>query len=197
MYSRNIQEQQSKGFIKCADDQLTLQTSVHYIPHHAVEKDSTTTPIHIVFDCSCHQPSRHSSLNDCLTIGAPCDNDLCALLVGFRSHCFGLSTNIEKAFLHVWLHPDDRNYTQFFWLSDLTDPSSPLFVCRFKVVPFGANSSPFMLNAVLHYHFTQYNTPVSNDMLRNLYVDNIMSGCETEQDYYSQARTIMDEARLS
>lgn len=57
-----------------------------------------------------------------------------------------------------------------------------------------------MLNAVLQYHLKQYNTPVSNDMLRHLYVDNIISGCETEQgavDYYSQARTIMGEARLN
>ena len=33
-----------------------------------------------------------------------------------------------------------------------------------------------------------------------IYVDNIISGCETEQraaDYYSQARTIMGEARLN
>ena len=107
--------------------------------------------------------------------------------------------DIEKAFLHVRLHPDDRNYTRFFWLSDLSDPSSPLCVYRFKVVPFGATSSPFMLNAVLQYHLKQYNTPVSNDMLSNLYVDNIISGCETEQaavEYYRQARTIMGEARL-
>ena len=197
VYSRIIKEQESKGFIERVDDQPTSHTSVHYIPHHAVEKDSTTTPIRIVFDCSCRQSSRHPSLNDYLTIGTPCDNDLCALLVRFRSHCFGLSTDIEKAFLHVRLHPDDRDYTRFFWLSDSADPSSPLCIYHFKVVPFGATSSPFMLNAVLQYHLKQYNTPVSNDMLRNLYVDNIISGCETEQkaaDYYSQARTIMGEA---
>ena len=139
-YSRIIGEQESKGFIECVDNHPTSHTSIHYIPHHAVEKHSTTTPICIVFDCSCRQSSKHPSLNDCLTIGSPCDNDLCALLVCFRSHCFGLSTDIEKAFLHVWLHPDDRNYTHFFWLSDSTDCSSPLCVYRFKVVPFGATS---------------------------------------------------------
>jgi len=199
VYNRIIGEQESKGFIKRVYDQPISHTSVHYIPHHAVEKDSTTTPIRIVFDCSCHQSLKYPSLNDCLTIGSPCDSDLCALLVCFRSHCFGLSMDIEKAFLHVRLHPDDRYYTHFFWLCDPTDPSSPLCVYRFKVVPFGATSSPFMLNAVLQYHLKQYNTPVSNDMLSNLYVDNIISGCETEQaavEYYRQARTIMGEARL-
>ncbi|XP_065902509.1 uncharacterized protein [Dysidea avara] len=180
VYSRIIAEQEAKGFIECLDDQST-HTSVHYIPHHVVEKDSTTTPIRIVFDCSCRQSSKHPSLNDCLIIGSPCDNDLCTLLVRFRSHTFGLSTDIEKAFLHVRLHPDNRNYTRFFWLSDPTDLSSPLCVYRFKVVPFGATSSPIMLNAVLQYHLKQYNSPVSKDMLSNLYVDNIISGCDTEQ----------------
>ena len=106
-------------------------------------------------------------LMTCLTIGTPCDNDLCALLVRFRSHCFGLSTDIERL-SYMAAASDDRDYTRFFWLSDSTDPSSPLCVYRFKVVPFGATSSPFMLNAVLQYHLKQYNTPVSNDMLRNL-----------------------------
>ena len=200
VYSRIIAEQEAKGFIERVDDQSTVHTSAHYIPHHAVEKDSATTPIRIVFDCSCRQSSRHPSLNDCLIIGSPCDNDLCALLVHFRSHSFGLSTDIEKAFLHVRLHPEDRNYTRFFWLIDSRDSSSPLCVYCFKVVPFGATSSPFMLNAVLQYHLRQYNTPVSKDILSNLYVDKIISCCDTEQatvDYYRQARTIMCDARLN
>ena len=81
-----------------------------------------------------------------------------------------------------------------------TDPSSQLCVYRFKVVPFGATSSPFMLNAVLQYHLRQYSTPVSLDMCSNLYVDNIITGCDVEQDvvnYYREARAIMCDARLN
>ncbi|XP_065900135.1 uncharacterized protein [Dysidea avara] len=187
IYHQIISEQEARGFIEHVDDQSGPQPGVHYIPHHGVEKDSTTTPLRIVFDCSCRQSSHSPCLNDCLLIGSPCDNDLCAVLVRFRSHCFGISTDIEKAFLHIRLHPDDRNYTRFFWLSDPTDPSSEFCVYRFKVVPFGATSSPFMLNAVLRYHLEQYKSMVSHDMLSNLYVDNIITGCDSEQvslDYY-------------
>ena len=137
----------------------------------------TTSPQHVLVSC----------LNDCLIIGSPCNNDLCAILIYFRSHCFGKSTNIEKALLHVRLHPDGRNYTCFFWLSDLTDPSNQFCVYHFKVVPFGATSSSFMLNTVLQYHHRQHNIAVSCDMLSNLYVVNIISGCDTEQaalNYY-------------
>ena len=200
VYHQIISEQEARGFIERVENEPLPHSGVHYIPHHAVEKDSTTTPIRIVFDCSCRQSSNSPCLNDCLNIGLPCDNDLCAILIRFRSYCFGISTDIEKAFLHIRLHPDDRNYTRFFWLSEPTDPSSQLCVYRFKVVPFGATSSPFMLNAVLQYHLRQYNTPVSLDMRSNLYVDNIITGSDVEKDvltYYQEARAIMCDARLN
>ena len=57
-----------------------------------------------------------------------------------------------------------------------------------------------MLNAVLQYHLRQYNIAVSRDMLSNLYVDNIISGCDTEQaavNYYRTARAIMCDAQLN
>ena len=199
-YHQIISEQETRGFIERVDNHSTSHSGVHYIPHHAVEKDSTTTPIRIILDCSCRESANSPCLNDCLITGSTCDNDLCAILIRFRSHCFGISTDIEKAFLHIRLHPDDRNYTHFFWLSDPTDPSSQFCVYRFKVVPFGATSSPFMLNAVLQYHLRQYSTPVSLDMCSNLYVDNIITGCDVEQDvvnYYREARAIMCDARLN
>ena len=84
-YHQILSEQEARGFIECVDDQFTPHSSVHYIPHHAVEKDFATTPICIVFDCSCRQLCNHPSLNDCLIIGSPCNNDLHAILIYFRS----------------------------------------------------------------------------------------------------------------
>ena len=49
VYSRIIAEQEAKGFIERLDDQSTTHTSIHNIPHHAVEKDSTITPIRFLF----------------------------------------------------------------------------------------------------------------------------------------------------
>ena len=113
VYNSIIVKQEARGFIervKSTDN----ESSIHYIPHHVVEKDSPTTPIRIVFDCSCRQSSGYPCLNDCLLIGSPCVSDICSILVRFRSHRFGVSTDIEKVFLHVRLHPDDRDYTCFF-----------------------------------------------------------------------------------
>ena len=155
VYNQILTEQETRGFIERVEVSRD-HSGTHYTPHHSVEKDSLTTSIRIVFDCSCRQASTYPCLNDCLMIGSPCSNDLCAILVRFRLHRFGISTDIEKAFLHIRLHPDDRDFTRFFWLTDPTDPSSQLCVYRFKVVPFGATSSPFMLNAVLQHHLKQH-----------------------------------------
>ena len=58
-------------------------------------------------------------------------------------------------------------------------------------------SSPFILYATLCYHLQQTRTHLSHAILRNLYVDNILSGCSSEHDvvtYYHNARLVLTEA---
>ena len=149
-YNKILTEQLSKGFIELVT-QPDENGASHYIPHHPVRKNSPTTPIRIVYDCSCHQSRDHPSLNDCLLTGPPFLNDLTAIILRFRTHRFGISTDIEKAFLHIVLQEKDRNFTRFLWLSDPTDPNSKFVTYRFCTVLFGSVSSPFMLFAVLNH----------------------------------------------
>ena len=65
-YGEIIAEQQRRGFIEKVDDKIPQDRKVHYIPHHPVKKDSATTPIRIVYDCSCRETPDIPSLNDCL-----------------------------------------------------------------------------------------------------------------------------------
>ena len=117
----------------------------HYIPHHAVLKDSTTTPLRIVYDCSFKQ-GEQPSLNDCLQAGPPFLNDLTGILLRFRLHKYAITTDIETAFLHVNLDQADRDATRFYCLSKTDDPESEFIVYRFKSVMFGATSPPFISN---------------------------------------------------
>ena len=198
-YNNILNDQKQRGFIE--EVKLPAVTSnCHYIPHHAVKKESPTTPIRIVYDCSCHQSNASPSLNDCLQMGAPFLQDLCSVIVRFRLHRFAISTDIEKAFLHVHLHEDDRDFTRFLWLSDPSNPESEFIVYRFKVVLFGATCSSFILNSVIHHHLSHYTSPVAQDMLNSLYVDNVISGCDTEEsaiEYYTTSRAIMKEAKFN
>ncbi|XP_071153539.1 uncharacterized protein [Mytilus edulis] len=59
-------EQEKRGFIEKVDttNETDETSKIHYIPHHAVRKDSTTTPIRVVYDCSCKATPESPSLND-------------------------------------------------------------------------------------------------------------------------------------
>ena len=57
-----------------------------------------------------------------------------------------------------------------------------------------------MLHATLDYHLNLHSSPVSMDMKNNLYVDNIIPGCHSEEailHYYKEAKSIMSEANFN
>ena len=57
-YDEIISEQERRGFIEKVNSDTPPTGPVHYIPHRPVKKDSTTTPIRIVYSCTpdrnCH-----------------------------------------------------------------------------------------------------------------------------------------------
>ena len=121
-------------------------------------------------------------------------------MLRFRLHKYGVCTDIEKAFLHVHLNEKDRDYTRFLWPANPSDSNCEILTYRFKAVPFGAVCCPFMLNATLLFHLSQFTTDTSKDMLRNLYVDNIVTGCDSEKSammYYTMARSMMCGANFN
>ena len=95
MYGDIIADQERCGFIEkvptCYSD------NVHYIPHHTVQRDSTTIPIRIVYECRCFQSPQYPNLNDRFVVDPPFHNDICAILLHFC--CVSLSIDIEKSFL--------------------------------------------------------------------------------------------------
>ncbi|XP_052256469.1 uncharacterized protein LOC127861830 [Dreissena polymorpha] len=82
-YDDIINEQRERGFIETVDENLKTGQPVHYIPHHSVRKESLTTPIRIVYDCSCRRSSNEPSLNDCLQSTPPKLNDQTGIFMRF------------------------------------------------------------------------------------------------------------------
>jgi len=198
-YREIIEEHVKRGFIERVDDVDSLDRA-HYLPRHALKKESATTPIRVVFDCSSRSSGNSPSFNDCLMVGPPFLSNMCSIIIRFRSFTYGLSTDIKKAFLHVGLDKNDTDFTRFFWLSDLKNPESTFHFCRFKTVLFGSTSSPFMLNATLHHHLENDSTAVAKDIRDNMYVDNVISGCDQETNiisYYQASKSIMNAANFN
>ena len=196
-YGQIIDEQEKRGFIEKVTNEVKESTKVHYIPHHYVRKESSTTPLRIVFDCSC-KPARGSpSLNECLKNVSPNLNELTGILLRFRLHKYAVATDIEKAFLNIGLDIDDRDATRFYWLSNPVDPESELITYRFKSVLFGATCSPFILHAVLSKHLKDNPNDWSEILEKDLYVDNIISSFRQEESllqYFHTSRFLFSKA---
>ena len=131
VYNGIMEEQLRRGFIEKVPDS-ELNKPCHYIPHHGVHKDSATTPLRIVYDCSSREAKHLASLNDCLETGPLFLQQLPTILIRFCGHKFGMSADIEKAFLHVQLHHKDRDFTHFLWPCCPGEPESPLQTYRLK-----------------------------------------------------------------
>ena len=199
-YDKIIQEQLQRCFIEKVADPQSTTGRVHYIPHHVVLKDSSTTPLRIVYDCSCSPNATQPSLNSCLSTGPDILNDMTAILVRFRCYQYGITADIEKAFLSISLDEQGRDATRFFWISDPTDPESQFEVYRFKSILFGATCSPFILNATIQKHLDQFNDPVTQRIKSDLYVDNLASGTDNEDEatiFLNQARTTMTPVQFN
>ena len=171
----------------------------HYIPHFAVEKlESRTTPVRSVFDCSC-KTRTGVCLNDCLCAGPPLQNNMIDILLRFSIWKYAIAFDVEKAFHKIELKEEDRDFVRFLWLSDSNDPMSAFEVLRFRVLPFGANCSPFILNCVVQLLLSQSPSDISRDILSNIYVDNLSSGCDESTaalDYYKTANSLFAAAGL-
>ncbi len=155
-------------------------------------------PLRIVYDCSCSPNASQPSLNSYLSTGPDILNDMTAIFVRFRCYRYGIIADIEKAFLSISLDEQDRDATRFFWISDPTDPEIQFEVYRFKSILFGATCSPFILNATIQKH--QFHDPVTQRMKSDLYVDNLASGTDNEDEattFLNQARTIMTPVQFN
>lgn len=192
-YNKIIQDQLKYGFIEVVPNDVK---SLHFIPYHPVFKKSETTPIRIVYDCSCCIPG-NLSLNDHLEQGSLMYNDIPSILIRFRLFPYACMSDLEKAFLQIGLHEVDRPFTTFLWLSNPLDPNSELLKYQFKVILFGARSSPFILCAVIWTHLKSNESDISSHMLRDIYADNFLSSFIEESEllsYYHTSRSLMKSA---
>ena len=119
-----------------------------------------------------------------------CDSDRTKLgLQRTWKRRFIISNFIHRIDFLIWL-----------WLKDPSNPyESEFVVYRFRVVPFGAKSSPFILNSIVIRHLQKDFSSITANVQRNIFVDNIISGCDSREKalvYYNQANEIMERTGL-
>ncbi|EPB72220.1 integrase core domain protein [Ancylostoma ceylanicum] len=163
---------------------------IHYLSYQVITNpEKKTTPKRIVFDASAHAVGK-PSLNDMLHQGPLLLPNLLGILMRFRTGKIATTADIEKAFLQVRLHEEDRDVTRFLWVKDLKKPPDDynIITFRFTRVTFGLNSSPFLLAATIDLHLdtTNDDREVANQIRKNLYVDNLLLTAESKNEAFQQ-----------
>ncbi len=139
-YDKVFKEWEDLEIIEEVTDEENKQRG-HYLPHHAVIKESSnTTKIRPVFDASAKDLAGYS-LNDSLNSGPNLIELIPKLLIQFRIGKIGVTSDIEKAFLQISICDQDRDFLKFLWWEDYTQKKKKIFRhCR---VVFGLKPSPF------------------------------------------------------
>ena len=197
-YHNVIKEQLNQKFIEKVPNAV-VSSGTHYIPHHGVLKDSTTTPLRIVYNCSARADKRSPSLNDCLIKGPSLTEKLGDVLLKFRVNDYAFCADISKAFLRVGLQSVDRDFVRFLWFKDPHNPEVGLDTYRFASVLFGSTSSPFLLMATLDHHLNNSGSPFKNLIANSFYVDNLQGTMSDETElleYYAEVNKQMDKANM-
>ena len=163
----------------------------HYMPHHAVFKKSTTTPLRIVFNAS-SKPNDGKSLNDCLMTGPSLTAKLHEILVQFRQGTHAVAADISKAFHRIIVDEEHRKFLKFLWLNL---ESYELLTYQFKVVLFGATCSLYLLQETLQTHLSQ--NVEGSKFVDKFYVDKYMNTYDNEGELVTDKVTLDNVMNLA
>ena len=180
-YNKVVKSYVDKEFIEQIPNH---PVEVHYMPHHAVFKKSTTTPLHIVFNAS-SKPNEGKSLNDCLMTGPSLTAKLHEILVQFCQGTHAVTADISKTFHRIIVDEEHRKFLKFLWLNL---ESYELLTYQFKVVLFGATCSPYLLQETLQTHLSQ--NMEGNKFVDKFYVDNYMNTYDNQDELVTDKVTL-------
>ena len=202
-YNSVIQQQLQDGVVEPCTSNMDGVLH-HYLPHQPLVKPGrVTTKVRVVYDASAKVRRGANSLNDCLNREPVLLPDLVGMLLRFRVHEVVMAADVEKAFLQISISPSDRDVPRFLWFNDITQPlhdTKNLKMLRFCRVPFGLISSPFLLAATVHYHLSQAGTQNALRLLKNIYVDNVVVGCQGVSDaiqLFQDGKQLFADAKMN
>lgn len=153
--------------------------NTHYLPHHSVIKESsTTTKLRVVFDGSC-KTSSGVSINEILMVGPTIQQDIFAIILRFRQHRYVMTADIEKMYRQIRIQDKQQDLLRILWRSS-TNESVKTF--RLTTVTYGTASAPFQSIRCLHQLATENQTKypeACTTILRDFYVDDLLTGEDT------------------
>ncbi|XP_077258528.1 uncharacterized protein LOC143895349 [Temnothorax americanus] len=182
-YTECMEDYLRSGHMTKVDEMTeSMDEPVHYLPHHAVLKDeSTTTKLRVVFYASC-ETTTGKSLNDIMRVGPTIQQELFEIVVRFRYHQFVLTGDIPKIYRQVCINPKQRNLQRILWKPG---PNSTIEEFTMHVLMFGNSASLFLAVRSLHeleYECKLSDPKISEIIQRDFYVDDLITGSDDAEE---------------
>lgn len=178
-YKRQIREAIELGHAE--EVPFAPNQSFHYIPHHAVEKESTTTALRVVYNASQVTSNGKS-------------------LIKFRFFKYAFTSDVEKMYKQILIDEAQLDLQRFVFRFDA---SEPLKDYRLKTVTFGMANAPYLAIRVLNElaESVRDNYPIATSIILNsMYMDDVLGGCHSFNELceaYSQLKKTFESARLN
>ncbi|XP_070519743.1 uncharacterized protein [Cardiocondyla obscurior] len=151
----------------------------YYLPYHGVFKSNDpNSRLRVVFNASARFKNSES-LNDVLLNGPNLLPALSDIISNWRRYQIAITTDIEKMYRQIEIHPEDRDYQRIIWR-----PSSlyEYFDYKLNTITYGLCSAPYLANRVIKQLALDEanNFPLGASVLRHeIYMDDILTGADS------------------
>ncbi|GFW53098.1 integrase catalytic domain-containing protein [Trichonephila clavipes] len=153
-----------------------------YMPHHGVYRpEKSTTKMRTVFNASSPSTSG-KSLNSIQFNGGLVQEDLFSIMVRFRKHKYAFTTDIEKMFRMINIHPEQTCLQRILWKKGIGEP---IKTYELTTVTYGTVSAPYLATRTLKQLAMDEanNFPLAAPVvLSDCYMDDILSGSESIEE---------------
>ena len=184
LYCEQVQDMLNRNVVRklTADEIKNYNGPVHYIPHHGVIKESSTsTPLRIVFNSS--SSFMGHKINDYWAKGPDMLNSLVGILIKFREDRVGIHGDISKMFNSVRLDEVEMHTHRFLWRNLDTSRSPDHYIIL--AVPFGDRPSGAIV-IIAMYETAIMNIEVfplaAEVIMKNSFVDDILKSVANTED---------------
>ncbi|GFX79825.1 integrase catalytic domain-containing protein [Trichonephila clavipes] len=153
-----------------------------YMPHHGVYRpEKSTTKLRTVFNASSPSTSG-KSLNSIQFNGGLVQEDLFSIMVRFRKHKYAFTTDIEKMFRMINIHPEQTYLQRILGEKGIGEP---IKTYELTTVTYGTVSAPYLATRTLKQLAMDEanNFPLAAPVvLSDCYMDDILSGSESIEE---------------
>jgi len=144
-YEKIAHEQLEEGIEEVAPETPTRDCTFYMAHKPVVRESASTTKVRMA-----KPHPLANSINNCMYTGPSLQPLLWDISIRARMSTHLVLVDIQKAFLQIGVREEDRD--AFPFLLNINGQEQHL---RFTRVPFGGESSQFLLGATLNYHYNQ------------------------------------------